>query len=158
MATQKHTRRQSAAELTDAQRAHDALFQGVHGTLTLLQNALELQEYDDQKIVDCINSGGAERSAKAAMSRIREVSELLGRYEDANFPGALDIRDGLWPLYDLVALAAHALTVDAPLSGGLFTNCPAITAIQIAARDSYRLACELDKRMLEWRGTRKRAA
>lgn len=143
-------------ELIEAQRAHDILFQDVYGTLTLLQSALETQDtgrlYGPE--IDCIASGGAERAAKAAANRIRETVNLLEGCECVRkFEGAQKIRNALFSLQDIVELAAHALELQEPLHGSL-TRYPALTAVKIAARDSYAVSCRLDERMLEWRGTR----
>jgi hypothetical protein len=165
------TRTRSAAPLTtlilrDANEAHRILFEDVHGVMSVLKNALWAEDHGDtdEPDIDCIASGYAERACKTVAAHVSKAYGLLEEY-DLNFKKTVpeqaakvmgEIREAIFQLQDLALLAAQALTVESPIHGDL-TRYPALTAVTIAARDSYEIADRIDNWMVA-QTPKKRAA
>lgn len=106
------------AEILDAygdiQRAH-ALLMEVHAQANLLANALDREVFTDED--DSIRHGGPELTAKAIKAKICEALHWLEPYDSIDGHEAGQIRYELFDVWNMAALAAHALACDVPLDG-----------------------------------------
>lgn len=157
-------------ERGDMQRTH-AILMDVHAHASLLVAALDSESLHvhPRDEDDCVGHGGPELTAKAIKAMIREALYCLDHYDilDAlnrleGLPGhqaadqAADIRGELFDVWNMAALAAHALAPDAPLLGEGVSPYPAIAAVRAVAKSADQLTARLDELMCK--AARKRAA